>query len=52
MSNNTPKNHHAQALAQLGRGIKKTMTAAAIAQRKAAAKQPRKKKPCTRPKND
>jgi hypothetical protein len=40
----TPKNEHAAALARLGRGIKKTMSAAAIRQRKKAAKQPRKKK--------
>jgi hypothetical protein len=40
----TPKNEHAAALARLGRGIKKTMSAAAIRQRKKAAKKPRKKK--------
>lgn len=39
-----PKNEHAAALARLGRGVPKTMSAAAIAQRKKAAKQPRKKK--------
>jgi len=44
MSNNTNKNPHAQALARLGRNVKKTMSAAAIAQRQRAAKQPRKKK--------
>ena len=44
MSNNTTKNPHAQALARLGAGIKKTMSAAAITQRQRAAKQPRKKK--------
>jgi len=41
---NAPKNPNAQALARLGAGIKKTMSAAAIAQRQKAAKQPRKKK--------
>ena len=45
---NTPKNYHAQALAQLGRGIKKTMTAAAIAQRKAAARGTSALTPCDR----
>jgi len=44
MSNNTTKNPHAQALAMLGRGIKKTMSAKAIKQRQKAAKQQRKKK--------
>jgi hypothetical protein len=42
--NQLPKNPHAQALARLGRNVKKTMSAAAIAQRQKAAKQPRKKK--------
>jgi hypothetical protein len=42
--NTTTKNPNAQALARLGAGIKKTMSAAAIAQRQKAAKQPRKKK--------
>lgn len=40
----TTPNPHAAALAKLGKGIKKTMSAKAIAQRKAAAKKPRKKK--------
>jgi len=40
----TTKNESAVALGKLGRGIKKTMSAKAIAQRKKAAKQPRKKK--------
>jgi len=40
----TTKNEHAQALGKLGKGIKKTLSAAALAQRKKAAKQPRKKK--------
>jgi len=47
MHNNTTKNPHAQALGRMGAGIKKTLSAAALAQRKKAAKQPRKKKPCT-----
>jgi len=40
----TTKNEHAQALGRMGRNIPKTMSAKAIAQRKKAAKQPRKKK--------
>jgi len=40
----TNKNEHAQALGRMGKGIKKTLSAAALAQRKNAAKQPRKKK--------
>jgi hypothetical protein len=45
----TTKNAAAVALGKLGRGITKTLTAKALAQRKAAAKKPRKKKvkPCT-----
>jgi len=40
----TTKNPHAQALGRMGRNIPKTMSAKAIAQRKLAAKKPRKKK--------
>ena len=38
----TNKNESAVALGKLGRGIKKTMSAKALAQRKKAAKMPRK----------
>jgi len=38
------KNEHAQALGRMGAGIPKTMSAKAIAQRKKAAKMPRKKR--------
>jgi hypothetical protein len=37
-------NEHAQALGRLNRGVKKTMSKAAMKQRKNAAKQPRKAK--------
>jgi len=39
----TTKNPHAQALGRMGAGIKKTLSAAALAQRKKAAKMPRTK---------
>jgi len=38
----TTKNEHAQALGRLGKNIPKTLSAAALAQRKKAAKMPRK----------
>jgi len=38
----TTKNEHAQALGRMGKNIPKTLSAAALAQRKKAAKMPRK----------
>jgi hypothetical protein len=41
MTENTPKNPHAQALGRMGRGVPKTITPALIARNKRASKFPR-----------